>query len=95
MGMKNRGRFVASAILSSAASFAFTHFATSGVTSAEYVNGCGRLRSIGSCDAGCVAARMKSEVEWLQRNASEAEDSPAYVDSVMRPCLSYLEASGL
>ena len=42
-----------------------------------------------------LAARMRAEVEWLQRNASAAEEASAYVDSVMRPCLAYLEASGL
>ena len=42
-----------------------------------------------------LAARMKAEAEELQQSASEADDSAAYVDSVMRPCLAYLEASGL
>jgi len=42
-----------------------------------------------------LAARMQAEAEALRRNAAEAGDAAAYVDSVMQPCLSYLEASGL
>jgi len=42
-----------------------------------------------------VEAGLRAEVEGLQRASIEAADPAAYVDSVMRPCLSALEASGL
>ena len=42
-----------------------------------------------------VASALRTEVEALQRASTEAVDPAASVDSVMRPCLSALEASGL
>ena len=42
-----------------------------------------------------VEARMRAEAAALQKEASEAPDRAAYIDSLMRPCLSALEASGL
>ena len=41
------------------------------------------------------AAMFRSEVERLQGASIEAADSAAYVDSVMRPCLAFLDVSGL
>lgn len=40
-------------------------------------------------------ASMRSEAEAIQKEASEAPDRAAYIDSLMQPCLSALEASGL
>ena len=40
-------------------------------------------------------AMFKAEVESLQRSSIEADNAGAYVDAVMQPCLSALEASGL
>jgi len=42
-----------------------------------------------------VEASLRTEVDGLQRSSSEAADPAAYVDGVMRPCLSALETSGL
>ena len=42
-----------------------------------------------------VEASLRTEVEGLQTAAGEAADPAAYLDSVMRPCLSALETSGL
>ena len=42
-----------------------------------------------------VEASLRTEAEGLQKTAGEAADPAAYLDSVMRPCLSALEASGL
>ena len=42
-----------------------------------------------------LAARLTAEVELLQRNAAAADNPAAYVDSVMQPCLAYLQANGL
>ena len=41
------------------------------------------------------AALFRSEVERLQGASIESADSAVYVDSVMRPCLAFLDASGL
>jgi hypothetical protein len=41
------------------------------------------------------AALFKAEVERLQTGSMEADEPAAYVDSVMRPCLAFLDASGL
>ena len=40
-------------------------------------------------------ALFKTEVETLQEGSMQAADSAKYVDGVMQPCLSALEASGL
>ena len=40
-------------------------------------------------------ALFKGEVEALQEGSIEADDPARYVDGVMRPCLSVLDASGL
>jgi len=40
-------------------------------------------------------ALFKAEVEALQKGSMEAGNAVAYVDRVMQPCLSALEASGL
>jgi len=42
-----------------------------------------------------LQALLKTEVEALQARAMEAGDPAAFVDSVMQPCLTALEASGL
>jgi hypothetical protein len=42
-----------------------------------------------------VEASLRAEVEALQKATSEATDPAAYLGSVMQPCLSALEASGL
>lgn len=42
-----------------------------------------------------VEASLRTEVEDLGKASGEAADPAAYLDSVMRPCLSALEASGL
>jgi hypothetical protein len=42
-----------------------------------------------------VEASLRAEVEGLQKASAEAADPAEYVDSVMQPCLSALEASGL
>jgi hypothetical protein len=42
-----------------------------------------------------VEASMRTEAAALQKEASQAPDRAAYIDSLMRPCLSALEASGL
>jgi hypothetical protein len=42
-----------------------------------------------------VEASLRTEVQGLQRTSREAADPAGYLDSVMRPCLSALEASGL
>ena len=42
-----------------------------------------------------VGASLLAEVEALQKASSEAADPAVYIDSVMQPCLSALEASGL
>jgi hypothetical protein len=42
-----------------------------------------------------VEASLRAEVEALQRTSAEARDPAAYLDGVMQPCLSALEASGL
>ena len=42
-----------------------------------------------------VQALVKAEVERLQGASMESDDPAAYVDSVMRPCLAFLDASGL
>jgi hypothetical protein len=42
-----------------------------------------------------VAASLLAEVEAQQKASREAADPAAYIDSVMQPCLSALEASGL
>ena len=40
-------------------------------------------------------AMFRAEVESLQKGSVEARDPAVYVDSVMQPCLSALDASGL
>ena len=40
-------------------------------------------------------ASMRAEAEAVQKAASEAPDRAGYIDALMRPCLSALEASGL
>ena len=42
-----------------------------------------------------VEASVRAEVEGLQKASADAPDPAGYVDSVMQPCLSALEASGL
>jgi hypothetical protein len=42
-----------------------------------------------------VEASLLAEVGALQKASAEAADAARYVDSVMQPCLSVLEASGL
>jgi len=42
-----------------------------------------------------VEASLRSEVETLQKASSEAADPAQYVDDLMQPCLSALDASGL
>jgi hypothetical protein len=42
-----------------------------------------------------VEASMRTEAAALQKEANEAPDRAAYIDSLMQPCLSALEASGL
>jgi hypothetical protein len=42
-----------------------------------------------------VEASLRAEVEGLRKTSSEAADRAAYLDSLMQPCLSALEASGL
>lgn len=42
-----------------------------------------------------VEANLRSEVQGLQKTARDAAEPTAYLDDVMRPCLSALEASGL
>jgi hypothetical protein len=42
-----------------------------------------------------VEASLRSEVEALQKASADAADPAGYLDSVMQPCLSALEASGL
>src|SRR5690348_10593356 len=40
-----------------------------------------------------VEASMRTEAAALQKEADQAPDRAAYIDSLMRPCLSALEAS--
>ncbi|MBO9519174.1 MAG: hypothetical protein J7493_14005 [Porphyrobacter sp.] len=42
-----------------------------------------------------VQGMMNAEAKTLQTRAAEAANPAAYLDSVMKPCLSVLEASGL
>jgi len=42
-----------------------------------------------------VEASLRAEVEGLQKASAEAADPAAFVDDLMQPCLSALEASGL
>ena len=42
-----------------------------------------------------VEASLRAEVETLQQATAEAADPAQYVDDLMQPCLSALEASGL
>ena len=42
-----------------------------------------------------VEASLRTELLGLQRTSREAADPAGYLDSVMQPCLSALEASGL
>ncbi|HEY6816946.1 MAG TPA: hypothetical protein VI168_15525 [Croceibacterium sp.] len=42
-----------------------------------------------------VEASLRAEVEGLQKASSEAADPAAAIESVMQPCLSALEVSGL
>jgi hypothetical protein len=42
-----------------------------------------------------VEASLRAEAEGLRAAAAQAADPAAYLDSVMQPCLSALEASGL
>ena len=42
-----------------------------------------------------VQARLRAEAQALQGRSSAADDRAALVDSVMRPCLAALDASGL
>jgi hypothetical protein len=42
-----------------------------------------------------LQALLEAEVERLQAGSAEADQPAAYVDAVMRPCLSMLDASGL
>lgn len=42
-----------------------------------------------------VEAGLRGEVRGLQESARDAADPAAYLDSVMQPCLSALDASGL
>jgi hypothetical protein len=42
-----------------------------------------------------VEASLRGEVEALRKASAEAADPAGYVDGVMQPCLSALEASGL
>ena len=42
-----------------------------------------------------IEAQMRSEAAAIQKAATEAPDRAAYLDSLVHPCLSALEASGL
>lgn len=42
-----------------------------------------------------VQASLRTEVEGLRKASAEAADPAAYIGSVMQPCLSALDASGL
>jgi hypothetical protein len=42
-----------------------------------------------------VEASLRAEVEGLQKASAETSNSAGGIDSVMQPCLSALEASGL
>lgn len=42
-----------------------------------------------------VEASLRGEVEALQKASAEASEPAGYLDGVMQPCLSALEASGL
>jgi hypothetical protein len=42
-----------------------------------------------------AAESLRSEVEALQKDAAASADPAGYVDSLMQPCLSALEESGL
>ena len=42
-----------------------------------------------------VEASLRTEVEGLRKASAEAVEPAAYIDSVMQPCLSALEASAL
>lgn len=42
-----------------------------------------------------IEAEVRAEVERLLAGAAEADDRARFVDGVMQPCLSALEASGL
>jgi 2-keto-3-deoxy-L-rhamnonate aldolase RhmA len=42
-----------------------------------------------------VEASLRAEVEALQQGIGEAAEPAGYIDSVMQPCLSALEASAL
>jgi len=42
-----------------------------------------------------VEASLRGEVDGLQKASRDAADPAAYIDSVMQPCLSALEVSGL
>ena len=42
-----------------------------------------------------AAQSLRAEVESLQKASAEAADPASYLDGVMQPCLSVLEASGL
>jgi hypothetical protein len=42
-----------------------------------------------------VEASLRAEVEGLHKASAEAPEPAGYIDGVMRPCLSALEASGL
>lgn len=42
-----------------------------------------------------VEASLRTEVENVRKASAEADDPALYVDSLMQPCLSALEASGL
>ena len=41
-----------------------------------------------------ITARLRAEVESVQAAAAQAPDRTRYVDGLMQPCLSALEASG-
>ena len=42
-----------------------------------------------------VEASMRAEADSIRQAAAQAGDTAAYFDTLMRPCLSALEASGL
>lgn len=42
-----------------------------------------------------LQAALRAQVEGLQKQSVEADDPAAFVQSLMQPCLSALEASGL
>lgn len=60
-----------------------------------FVRAAARLMDDLQLSRGEVEARLRGEVEALQARSIAADDPAVFVESVMRPCLAALEASGL